>query len=39
VVLLEIGLWKPMSAVVDVEDEEFEVVQKAFMGLTLTLDG
>lgn len=38
-VLLEIGLWKPLDAVVDVEDDEFERTKKAFQGLTMKLDG
>ncbi|KAH6682537.1 hypothetical protein B0J14DRAFT_127368 [Halenospora varia] len=38
-VLLEIGLWKPLDAVVDVEDEEYERTKRNFQGLTMKLDG
>lgn len=39
VVLLEIGLWRPVREVVDVEDEDFERVKRGFQALTMKLDG
>lgn len=39
VVLLEIGLWRPVEALVDCGDGEFERVRKGFLALTMQLDG
>jgi len=38
-VLLEIGLWKPLDLLVEVDDEEYERTKKNFQGLTMKLDG
>ncbi|TVY89794.1 hypothetical protein LAWI1_G004698 [Lachnellula willkommii] len=38
-VLLEIGLWKPLDKLVDINDEEFERTKRNFQGLTMRLDG
>jgi len=38
-VLLEIGLWKPLDKLVEVDDEEFERTKRNFQGLTMKLDG
>ncbi|KAF4637106.1 hypothetical protein G7Y89_g972 [Cudoniella acicularis] len=38
-VLLEIGLWKPLDQLVEIEDEEFERTKRNFQGLTMKLDG
>ncbi|KAG9232140.1 hypothetical protein BJ875DRAFT_93668 [Amylocarpus encephaloides] len=38
-VLLEIGLWKPLDSVVEIEVEEFEKTKKSFQTLTMKLDG
>ncbi len=39
VVLLEIGFWRPVREMVDVEDEDFERVKRGFQALTMKLDG
>ena len=38
-VLLELGLWKPLDKLVQVDDEEFERTKRNFQGLTMKLDG
>ncbi|RDL32602.1 Protein kinase-like (PK-like) [Venustampulla echinocandica] len=38
-VLLEIGLWKPLDRIVEIEDGDFERTKKTFQGLTMELDG
>ncbi|KAE8448009.1 hypothetical protein EG329_009932 [Mollisiaceae sp. DMI_Dod_QoI] len=38
-VLLEIGLWKPLHELVEVEDDDFERVKRGFQSLTMDLDG
>ncbi|TVY48423.1 hypothetical protein LCER1_G008229 [Lachnellula cervina] len=38
-VLLEIGLWKPLDKLIDINDEEFERTKRNFQGLTMRLDG
>jgi hypothetical protein len=38
-VLLEIGLWEPLEALVEIEDDDYERVQRGFQALTMKLDG
>lgn len=38
-VLLEIGLWKPLNSMVEIEDEDYERTKKGFQALTMKLDG
>lgn len=38
-VLLEIGLWKPLHELVEVEDDDFERVKRGFLSLTMDLVG
>lgn len=38
-VLLEIGLWKSLPQLVDVNDRNFEKLKAQFQALTLNLDG
>jgi hypothetical protein len=39
VLLLEIGLWKPIAAVIKLPDDDFERTKKDFLGLTTRLEG
>jgi hypothetical protein len=38
-VLLEIGLWEPLEALVEIEDDDYERVKMGFQALTMKLDG
>jgi hypothetical protein len=38
-VLLEIGMWKSLRELVEVEDEDFERVKRGYQAVTMKLDG
>jgi hypothetical protein len=38
-ILLEIGMWKSLRELVEVEDEDFERVKRGYQAVTMKLDG